>query len=68
VFQNLTDDLPVGRAEVGPKRLTAREEKFVRNDVGECSDDVRVQLHLAERQLDVIGVYDNVHSGAIVTA
>ena len=68
MFQNLTDDLPVGRAEVSPERLTAREEEFVRDDVGECSDDVGVQFHLAERRLDIIGVYNNVHSGAVVAA
>jgi hypothetical protein len=59
-FEDLADYFPVGWAEVSAEGLAAREEELIRNDVGECSQDVRVQLDLAKGGLYIIRVRDDV--------
>ena len=48
LLEDLANNFPIGGAEVSTKWLTTREEELVRNDVGEGTHNIRVNLDLME--------------------
>ena len=64
-FEDLADNLPVGWTDVSTEGLAAREEQLIRNDVGERSQDVGMQLDLAKGRLDIICVRDNIEGRGV---
>jgi hypothetical protein len=65
LLEDLADYFPVGWAEVSAEGLAAREEQLIRNDVGERSQDVGMQLDLAKGRLDIICVRDNIEGRGV---
>ena len=65
LFEDLADNLPVGWTDVSTEGLAAREEQLIRNDVGERSQDVGMQLDLAKGRLDIICVRDNIEGRGV---
>ena len=58
-----SNGLPVGWAEVGPKRETYLEEQVISENVGKRACDIGVMFDLTEAGLDVIGMDEDVVCG-----